>query len=142
MNYSVIKNILGKLMFILAALLGAPLLVSFVYQEGMKYYLSYIIPIVVLVVLGVLCILKKPKHNKMLAREGFVIVSLSWVVISLFGALPFMISGEIPNFFDAFFEIVSGFSTTGATILEDVTNLSKSIQFWRSFSHWIGGMGI
>ena len=78
----------------------------------------------------------------MYAKEGFVIVGLSWILIALFGALPFVISGEIPNYIDAFFETASGFTTTGASILTDVTKLSHSSLFWRSFTHWIGGMGV
>ena len=105
-------------------------------------YIAFIIPVILLYVIGRLFNLKKAKESKMLAKEGFVIVGLSWIIIALFGCLPFIISQEIPNFFDAFFEIVSGFTTTGASILNDVTALSKSMLFWRSFSHWIGGMGV
>ena len=78
----------------------------------------------------------------MYAKEGFITVSLSWIILSLFGSFPFIISGSIPNFFDALFETVSGFSTTGASILSDVEALPRSMLFWRSFTHWIGGMGV
>ena len=142
MNYGIIKNILGKLLILLAALMVFPLIVSLIYQEGSKYYLAYILPILVLVALGVLLNIKKAKTSKMLVREGMIIVGLSWVLMSLFGCIPFMISGEIPNFFDAFFEMASGFTTTGASIVENVEELSHSVLFWRSFSHWIGGMGV
>ena len=86
--------------------------------------------------------LPKPQTRKIYAREGFVIVSLSWILMSLFGALPFVISGAIPSFVDALFETVSGFTTTGASILNNIEVLPKSILFWRSFTHWIGGMGV
>lgn len=142
MNYSVIRNILGKMLLALAAMMVLPLIVSFIYQEGMTHYLAYIIPIAVLVLIGFLCNIKKAENPKMLAREGIVIVGLSWLLISLFGCIPFMLTGEIPNFFDAFFEASSGFTTTGASVVTDVTSLSHSVLFWRSFSHWVGGMGI
>lgn len=142
MNYAIIKNILGKLMVFIAGLLVLPLIVSIIYQEGLRYYLSFIIPIVLLLVVGFLFNIKKAKNTNMVAREGLIIAGLSWLVLSLFGCLPFIISQDIPNFFDAFFEIVSGFTTTGASVVPDVTALHHSIIFWRSFSHWIGGMGV
>ena len=142
MNYSIVRNILGKIMVLMAILMCLPLIVCLCYQESYINYLAFIIPAILLFVIGKLFNLKKAKESKMLAREGFIIVGLSWIIIALFGCLPFIISKEIPNFFDAFFEIVSGFTTTGASIINDVTSLSKSMLFWRSFSHWIGGMGV
>ena len=142
MNFSIIKNILGKIMVLMSFLMCLPLIVCICYQETYMNYIAFIIPIILMYVIGRLLNLNKAKDSKMLAREGFVIVGLSWVIIALFGCLPFIISQEISNFFDAFFEMVSGFTTTGASILSDVTALSKSMQFWRSFSHWIGGMGV
>ncbi len=142
MNYSYIRNILGKLMIITAGLMILPLIVSFIYQEGIRNYLAFIIPICVLLLIGLLFNLKKAKNTKIIAREGLIIAGVTWLLISLFGCIPFIISQEIPNFFDAFFEIVSGFTTTGATVVTDVYALSHSILFWRSFSHWIGGMGV
>lgn len=142
MNFSIVKNILGKMLILLAALMCLPLIVSFIYQEGINYYIAYLLPIVVLVILGVLLNLRKAKSSKMLVREGMIIVGLSWIIMSLFGCLPFIITKEIPNFFDAFFEMASGFTTTGASILTNVEELSHSTLFWRSFSHWIGGMGV
>ena len=97
---------------------------------------------VVCAVLGFLCTRKKPKVRMFFAREGFVLVSLGWLVLSFFGCLPFVLSGEIPHFIDALFEIVSGFTTTGSSILPEVEKLSKASLIWRSFSHWIGGMGV
>ena len=142
MNFSIIKNIIGKILILLAALMVLPLIVSFIYQEGITYYLAYIIPIVVLVLLGILLNIKKAKSSKMLVREGMIIVGLSWLMMSLFGCIPFILTKDIPNFFDAFFEMASGFTTTGASIVPNVEALSHSTLFWRSFSHWIGGMGV
>lgn len=142
MNFSIIKNIIGKILILLAALMVLPLIVSFIYQEGITYYLAYIIPIVVLVLLGILLNIKKAKSSKMLVREGMIIVGLSWLMMSLFGCIPFILTKDIPNFFDAFFEMASGFTTTGASIVPNVEVLSHSTLFWRSFSHWIGGMGV
>lgn len=142
MNYSVIRKILGKLAILLAALMGFPLLVSLIYQEGIRNVLAFLIPCLVLILIGCLLNIKKVTNYKMQVREGTVIVGLAWLLMSLIGAIPFMISKEIPNFFDAFFESASGFTTTGASVVTNVSELSHSILFWRSFSHWIGGMGV
>ncbi len=142
MNFAVIRNILGKIMILLGILMLVPLIVCVVYQEKLINYLSFLIPMLLLIGLGVLCNLKKASSSKLLAKEGFIIVGLSWIVLALFGCFPLMISREVPNFFDAFFEMSSGFTTTGSTIVTDVTKLSHSILMWRSFSHWIGGMGV
>lgn len=140
MNYKIILNTLGKILKLEAVLMFFPLIVSLIYQENT--YLSFLIPISALLMIGELLTLKKPDQKEFFAKEGFIIVGLSWIIMSLFGCLPFVFSKEIPNFIDAFFEIVSGFTTTGASILSDVEALSKGMLFWRSFSHWIGGMGI
>lgn len=142
MNYQIIKNILGKIMVLLAFLMFLPIIVALVDKEGEKNLLAFLVPIVLLFIIGKLLMLKKAENTQILPREGFIVVALSWLIMSLFGCLPFIISGEIPNFFDAFFEISSGFTTTGSTILSDPSKLSRSIMFWRSFSHWIGGMGV
>lgn len=144
MNFGIIRKILGKFMVLLAALLVLPLIVSLLYREGLRNYLAYAIPSVSLFILGHLVNVKKLKSSKMLVREGMIIVGLSWIVMSLFGCIPFIITGDIPNFFDAFFEMASGFTTTGASIIpsDKVESLCRSVQFWRSFSHWIGGMGV
>ncbi len=142
MNYAIIRNILGKLMYTIAGLMILPLIVSIIYKEGWLMYLAFIIPICLLLGIGFLCNIKKTNNTNIVAREGLIIAGLSWLILSLFGCLPFIISKEIPNFFDAFFEIVSGFTTTGASVLNDVEALSFGIKFWRSFSHWIGGMGV
>ncbi len=142
MNFPLIRNILGKIMMLLGCLLVLPLIVCIVYQEKFINYISFLVPMALLFIIGGLCNIKKAKSGKLLAREGFIIVGLSWFILSLFGCLPLIISGEIPNFFDAFFEMTSGFTTTGSTIVRDVSVLSHSILIWRSFSHWIGGMGV
>ncbi len=142
MNFAIIRNILGKIMMLLGCLLLLPLLVCVIYRESWIHYLSFLIPMALLFTVGALFNVKKAQSTKLLAREGFIIVGLSWFILSLFGSFPLIISGEVPNFFDAFFEMTSGFTTTGATIVPDVTKLSHSILMWRSFSHWIGGMGV
>ena len=142
MNYRVVLSILGKTLLIEAALLLVPALVGVIYQEN--NLLAFLVPILCLLAVGLPLFFLKTKDSSMYAKEGFVIVSLSWIILSLIGALPFVISGEIPNYVDAIFETVSGFSTTGASILssEQIENMSKSMMFWRLFTHWIGGMGI
>ena len=107
----------------------------------MPFYFS-VCKIFLLLFLGLALTFRPPKDRTMRAREGFFIVGISWILLSVFGALPFVFSGEIPRFVDAFFETVSGFTTTGASILTDVETLSHSILFWRSFTHWVGGMGV
>ena len=118
-----------------------PLIVSLIYQETCA--LSFLMAVVLSFVFGLLLLLiTKTKNNLIYAKEGFAIVVLTWVTMSLFGALPFYFSGEIPSYIDAFFETVSGFTTTGASILTDIGSMSKGLLFWRSFTHWIGGMGV
>ncbi len=140
MNYAMIFYIMGIIMNAEAALMLFPLTVSLIYSDGCV--LSFVLPIAILVLLGILCIRRKPENTVIFAREGFVIVSGAWIVMSLFGALPFVCSGAIPNYIDALFETVSGFTTTGASILTDVESMPYSLLFWRSFTHWVGGMGV
>lgn len=144
MNFAIVRNILGKIMMLLGCLLVLPLLICVIYQENWIYYLSFLVPMGLLLGIGLLFNLKKAKSSKLLAREGFIIVGLSWFILSVFGCLPLIISGEAPNFFDAFFEMTSGFTTTGASVLsgEQIESLPRSLLMWRSFSHWIGGMGV
>ncbi len=140
MNYRMILYLMGWVFNINSACLLLPCLVGVFYQEQQwKYYL--LVAIASLVV-GIFLTHKKPKKNVFYSKEGFVTVALSWVVLSIVGAIPFYISGEIPSFVDAVFETASGFTTTGASILTNVEALSKGALFWRSFSHWIGGMGV
>lgn len=143
MNYRNIINIIGKVLQIEAILLLLPLLVGVIYKESRDTTLfAFFITALGSFVVGVLLNIPKPKSKKILPRSSFIIVALSWIIVAMVGALPLVISREIPNFFDAFFEMSSGFTTTGASICTDVESLSHSILFWRSFSHWIGGMGV
>lgn len=140
MNRRMILYILGKMLGVEGVVLLIPALVSFLYGE--ESGLSFLI---VSVILGILFLIfgKKPPEGKTIyGKEGFVIVGIAWILWSLFGALPFFLSGSIPNYLDAFFETVSGFTTTGSTILTDIEILPKGISFWRSLTHWIGGMGV
>ncbi len=140
MNYKMVSKTVGKLLQAEALLLLLPMAVSIYFKENLIYV--YGIVIAILLGVGTLMTLPKPQTRRIYAREGFAIVSLSWILMSFFGALPFVFSGAIPSFIDAFFETVSGFTTTGASILNDIESLPKSILFWRSFTHWIGGMGV
>lgn len=140
MNYRLILSTLGKVLICEAGCLVLPLLCAIVYGEACIN--DFLICIGICVLAGLVLACFKPKSKSLFSKEGYVTVALSWIVMSIFGALPFYISGYIPNFIDAFFETASGFSTTGASILTDVEALPKSLLFWRSFTHWIGGMGV
>lgn len=140
MNYRMILNFIGNILRFEALLLISPLIISLIYKEN--NYLSYLVPIFALITLSFFLKWKKPKDKQIYIREGFIITALSWLLLSVFGSLPFILSKEIPNFFDAFFETVSGFSGTGSSILVDVEKLSPSLIFWRSLTQLIGGMGI
>lgn len=140
MNYKMVFKTVGRLLQAEALFMLLPLAVSVYYNEKLLYV--YGIVIAILLFIGTLFSLPKLETRTIYAREGFLIVSLSWILLSFFGALPFVISGAIPSFVDALFETVSGFTTTGASILNNIEALPKSILFWRSFTHWIGGMGI
>ena len=142
MNYKKLGKILGMIMNLEGILMLAPLVVSLIYQEDIWHILAFILPIVALVGIGFLLQIPKPTRESIYQKEGFALVALVWIIMAVFGALPFVINGDIPNYIDAFFEITSGFTTTGASIITDITTLSHSSLFWRSFSHWIGGMGI
>ena len=142
MNYKKLGGILGKIMILEGVLMLLPLSVALIYREGLTNILSFVIPMAALAVIGALLQFLKPKREELYQKEAFALVAAVWIVMALFGAIPFVINKDIPNYIDAFFEITSGFTTTGASILSDVTALSHSSLFWRSFSHWIGGMGI
>ncbi len=142
MNRRIVFYRVGQIMMLEAVLLILPLAVSLIYGE-MKAVTSFAITIGAAAGLGLLLILPiRHYDNVMFSKEGFTIVTLAWILLSLVGALPFFFSGEIPDYADAVFETVSGFTTTGASLIPDVESLSKGILFWRSFTHWIGGMGI
>ncbi|MBQ2815726.1 MAG: TrkH family potassium uptake protein [Clostridia bacterium] len=141
MNRRMVFYLIGQMLKVEAALMALPLIVSLIYRESS--YLAFLISIGIALGFGFLMtILSRPKTRVFYAKEGFVIVSLAWIAMSLIGAAPFVISGEIPSFIDAVFETISGFTTTGSSIVRNVEALSKGILFWRSFTHWIGGMGV
>ena len=141
MNRRMVLFMLGRIIMLEAFILMLPAACSLIYKE--KSFFAFLITIVIaFAVAFVLSVLNKPRDKTIFAKEGFVIVSLAWICFSAVGALPFVISGEIPSFIDAFFETVSGFTTTGASILTDVESKSHGILFWRSFTHWVGGMGV
>ena len=139
MNYRMIARILGMVLLILAALLVLPLIAGLCYGENV---LNFAVTIAAAAALGGFFMLFKPKNRDIYAREGFTAVGLSWILMSLLGALPFVISGDIPSYVDALFETVSGFTTTGSTLLTDIEAMSRGCMFWRMFTHWIGGMGV
>ncbi|MDO5099963.1 MAG: TrkH family potassium uptake protein [Eubacteriales bacterium] len=140
MNKKMILHIIGRLLQIEALLLLLPMLIGLGY--GDDSVAAFMLTILVSLVLGSLLTLKKPKNTMIFVRDGFIATALSWLALSLIGALPFIISGYIPNPTDAIFEVVSGFTTTGSSILTDVEALPHGLLFWRSFTHWIGGMGV
>lgn len=142
MNRKMVLSTLGRILRIESLLLILPLVVALLYREW-HGAAAFGITILICIALGsTLRLLFRPKSSVIFAREGFSIVALAWVGLSALGALPFVISGEIPSYFDAFFETVSGFTTTGSSILRDVEALSHGMLFWRSFTHWVGGMGV
>ena len=138
MNKKMIAFITGKIMILEAYLMILPLIISFIYKENLLHKGAYFGVIALLLILGNVLSIRLPKDNFIRGREGFVIVSLSWILMSIFGALPFVITKEIPSFIDAFFEVVSGFTTTGSSIIPDLNVLSHSNLFWHSFTHFVG----
>lgn len=140
MNTKIVRYILCRMLGVEAALLLVPVLVAVIYQE--KCGIVFLIPIVILCLLFLMAGRKRPEHGQIYGKEGMVIVALAWILWSLFGAMPFTLSGYIPSYVDAFFETVSGFTTTGSSIIPDVEVLPHCLLFWRSFTHWIGGMGV
>lgn len=141
MNFSMIIYVLGWVLKLEAGIMILPIICALIYQEFWAVQ-ALAISAVLALVIGTLATVKGPKRTDYYAREGFVICALSWIVMSLIGALPFYLTGTIPSYIDAVFEIVSGFTTTGASILSEVEHLGKGLLFWRSFSHWVGGMGV
>lgn len=140
MNYSMIIYILGWVLKIEGLFLLPPCIVALIYREKSGY--AFLITMAICLVIGFTVTQKKPRNTAFFSREGFTSVSLSWIILSIFGTFPYMISGEIPSFGDALFESISGFTTTGASVLSDVEALSHCCLFWRSFTQWIGGMGV
>ena len=142
MNRSIVFKILGHILKLEGIFLLLPTIVAIIYKEnkGVVAYLG--VAIAVYLIGFLLTKTLKPKTDLIYAREGFLTVSLAWIFMSVTGAIPFVLTGDIPFYIDALFEMVSGFTTTGASVVADVTMLSKATLFWRSFSHWIGGMGV
>ena len=140
MNYRMIAYLTGVIILIEAAFMLLPLVVALLYGEMSGVW--FLVTLAAAALLGFVLTRLRPVKRTMYAREGFVITALAWIVISLIGAAPFTLSGQIPNYLDAVFETVSGFTTTGASILPNVEALDQCMLFWRSFTHWLGGMGI
>ena len=141
MNTLLLLRLVGSILLVEGAAMTPSLLISLIYGDGDAP--AFLWPILILVAIGLpLQLLCKPEQKNLRAREGFLAVALSWVLLSLFGSLPFMFSGVIPNFVDALFETVSGFTTTGASIMTQLEGQPHGIMFWRSFTHWVGGMGV
>lgn len=139
MNYRMIRYLLSVILLIEAVFMTLSTGVSLIYEESV---LPFVITIVLILCISLPFALFKPKNTQIFAKEGFVTVAAGWMLLSAFGALPFVFSSDIPNYIDAFFETVSGFTTTGATLLTNVEDLPRGLLFWRSLTHWIGGMGV
>ena len=139
MNTRMIRYLLSITLLIEAGLMMLPLIVARIYGESAT---PFLIPIVILLIISLPAVFFKPYNTRIYAKDGFVCVASAWLLMSLFGALPFVFSGAIPNFVSAFFEAASGLTTTGATILTEIESLPRGVLFWRSFTHWIGGMGV
>ena len=134
-----IGYLLSVILLIEAALMLLPMTVALVYGESAA---PFLVTVAILVLVSAPFVFFKPKNRKIYAKDGFVVVAASWILMSAFGALPFVLDGAIPSYIDAFFETVSGFTTTGASILTEIESLPRGILFWRSFTHWVGGMGV
>lgn len=141
LNWRVIGNVTGNVLLALAAIMVLPMVCSWIYGETKVVY-AFLASIAISLIVGLPLSRLKVKHSSYFARDGLFAVGMCWLIVSVFGALPFLISGAIPNFIDCVFESVSGFTTTGSSILPEVEVMPKGILFWRSFTHWIGGMGI
>lgn len=141
MNYRMISYIVGQILKVVGLFMLLPIIVGFIYGED-HVIASFGIPFLITMAVAIVITIKKPKNNSVYSMEGFVSVAAAWITMSCIGALPFVISGEIPDYPSALFETVSGFTTTGATILSDIEDMSRAGLFWRAFTHWLGGMGV
>jgi len=137
-----VRFVLGRLMMLEALMMLPSLAVVLLYREPRQLLFAFLLPMAVLLTAGLAISFRTPANRSIFALEGFVVVSLSWFTLSLFGCLPFLLSGAIPRWIDAFFEAASGFTTTGASVVKDVEILPRSILFWRSSTHLVGGMGV
>ncbi len=142
MNKKLVARMLGAILVIEAVSMVPAMIIGLAHGDRTRDTVALLASALICLACGLpLQLLEKPRSTNLRAREGFLIVTLSWLVMSVFGALPFVLSGFIPNFIDALFEAVSGFTTTGASILHDLDSLPKCMIMWRSFTHWIGGIG-
>lgn len=141
MNLSIVFYILGKVVLCEGFLLALPLIVSIIYKEPVTIS-AFVITILICVAVGLLCMVRKPKNRVFNIKEGFLVTALSWIVISILGCIPFILTGVLTSPVSALFETVSGFTTTGASVITDLDIVPKGILFWRSLTHWIGGMGV
>ena len=141
MNLAIVFYILGKVVLCEGFLLALPLIVSIIYKEPVSIN-AFVITILICVAVGLMCFIKKPKNSVFNIKEGFLVTALSWIVISILGCIPFVLTGVLTSPVSALFETVSGFTTTGASVITDVDLVPKGILFWRSLTHWIGGMGV
>ncbi|MBE6877357.1 MAG: TrkH family potassium uptake protein [Ruminococcus sp.] len=141
MNYKMIGYLLGQIIRVLGLLMLLPVFVGMIYHEPQSIW-AFLGTAAALAVLGTLMTIKKPEKKDIYTRDGMATVAATWILVSILGAVPFTLSGEIPNFADAIFETASGFTTTGATILNNIESMSNACLFWRSFSHFLGGMGV
>ena len=142
MNYKMMRKFIGKILLAEAAFLVPAMLISLFFRET-KVVVAFLETLVLLLIVsGILLHGAKDAKRGFYAREGMVCVGMSWIIMSILGCFPFFFSGAIPNYIDALFEMVSGFTTTGASILPEVESMPKGLLYWRSFSHWVGGMGV
>ena len=139
MNYRMVLYIIGQMLKVEGILMLMPLVCAAIYKESV---LPFLIPVMILLFLGVVLTVRPPRDKALGAKDGFVCVGLAWILLSAFGAIPFLLGGATSSVTDAFFECVSGFTTTGASVFSDVESLGRGILFWRSLTHWIGGMGV
>ena len=139
MNYRMIIYLLGVVLLLCSGLMLLPMIVALLFEESV---LPFVFSVLIGAAVALPCVLQRPKDTRIYSKEGFITVALSWIVLSLFGALPLVFSGTVPNYIDAFFETVSGFTTTGASIIPNVELVGRGINFWRCLTHWIGGMGV
>ena len=139
MNFRMIIYLLGVILLLVSALMLLPMLVALVFRENA---LPFVYTVLIGIAVSVPCIKLKPKDTRIYSKEGFITVATAWILLSLFGALPLVFSGTVPNYIDAFLETVSGFTTTGASIIPNVEVVGRGINFWRCLTHWIGGMGV
>ena len=142
MNYKIISRIIAEILWIEAIFMFPALIISFYNKELVATRAFGYTELIILLISSLMYFLARKAKRMLYAKEGFVCVGVAWLVMSILGCLPFYISHEIPSYIDCLFEMVSGFTTTGASIVPDVSKLSKGILYWRSFSHWIGGMGV